>query len=114
MGLMLTISQVKSAYQLCLIIRTCGSSSTDRTNTYCVRPLAYFGHGYNYNVISVDWEKLAAAPWYNVAAEGTEVVGDKVARLVQYLVLKGLVTLDNVHIAGNVICSSLLMKNSPQ
>ena len=51
-------------------------------------------------MISVDWSKLAAAPWYNVAAKGTELVGDKVARLVQYLVSKGLVTLDQVHIAG--------------
>jgi len=61
----------------------------------------YFGHGFNYNVISVDWSKHAAAPWYDTAAQNAKVVGNKIARLIQYLISKGVVTIDKVHIAGH-------------
>jgi len=61
----------------------------------------YFRAGSNYNVVLLDWAPLAAAPWYDVAAGNTKLVGEKTGRLILYLVSRGYVTLDQVHFAGH-------------
>ncbi|XP_050738750.1 pancreatic triacylglycerol lipase-like [Eriocheir sinensis] len=38
-----------------------------------------------YNVISVDWESLAEGPWYPGAVQNTQVVGERTARLLEWL-----------------------------
>jgi hypothetical protein len=41
--------------------------------------IAYFRLNSDTNVIVVNWEKLAAAPWYDAAAANTKPVGQLVA-----------------------------------
>jgi len=55
----------------------------------------------NTNLILVDWESLAAAPWYNIAAEGTRLVGHKSAYLLHFLVSNGFTTADKIHFGGH-------------
>jgi len=55
----------------------------------------------NVNLILVDWQSLAAAPWYNIAAEGTPVVGEKSAFLLSWLVSNGYTTKDKIHFGGH-------------
>jgi len=54
----------------------------------------------NVNVIGVDWSKLAAAPWYDIAAGHTRVTGEKTAELIEWLVSEG-VPLSNIHVLGH-------------
>ncbi|XP_045101240.1 pancreatic triacylglycerol lipase-like [Portunus trituberculatus] len=39
----------------------------------------------SYNVISVDWEHLAESPWYPQAVLHTQLVGERTARLLEWL-----------------------------
>jgi len=55
----------------------------------------------NVNLILVDWKSLAAAPWYDVAAEGTRLVGQKTAYLLSFLVANGYTTADKIHFGGH-------------
>lgn len=55
----------------------------------------------NLNLIIVDWEALAAAPWYDVAASGTQLVGHKSAYLLDFLVSNGYTTADKIHALGH-------------
>lgn len=61
----------------------------------------YMTRSTNYNVISINWSVLSAAPWYETAAANTDFVGRYVSRLVQYLVSKGVTSLDRVHFIGH-------------
>jgi hypothetical protein len=61
----------------------------------------FFRGNKNVNIISIDWSDLAAAPWYERAAEATKLVGEKTGKLVNFLKAEGLVTLNNVHFAGH-------------
>jgi hypothetical protein len=55
----------------------------------------------NVNVVLVDWQSLAAAPWYDIAAEGTRLVGQKSAYLLSWLVRNGFTTKDKIHFGGH-------------
>jgi len=66
---------------------------------------AYFAANKNYNVIVINWEKIAASPWYDTAAAGTKLVGEKTGRLVLYLLARRVVTLDQVHVLGHSLGS---------
>jgi pimeloyl-ACP methyl ester carboxylesterase len=59
---------------------------------------AYLQRGY-YNVILVDWEELAAMPWYITAVRNCRVVGRYLARFLDYLDSRGIL-LSNVHVIG--------------
>lgn len=39
----------------------------------------------SYNVISVDWEHLAETPWYPQAVQHTQLVGERTARMLEWL-----------------------------
>lgn len=55
----------------------------------------------NVNLVLVQWRKLAAAPFYDVAAKNTKLVGERVAQLVTFLVENEFTTLSAVHLAGH-------------
>jgi len=55
----------------------------------------------NVNLVLVDWKSLAAAPWYNIAAEGTRLVGQKSAFLLSWLVSNGFTTKGKIHFGGH-------------
>ncbi|KDQ97822.1 Pancreatic lipase-related protein 2 [Zootermopsis nevadensis] len=59
---------------------------------------AYLDRGF-YNVILVDWNALAAFPWYFAAVQNCQVVGSYLARFLDYLDSKGF-ALTNVHVVG--------------
>ena len=40
----------------------------------------------DFNMFTVDWERLAMSPWYNTAAKNTKLVGRRTALLVEWLV----------------------------
>ncbi|XP_041968764.1 pancreatic lipase-related protein 2-like isoform X3 [Aricia agestis] len=52
------------------------------------------------NVITVDSSRLEAGPWYFTAADNTWYIGNFAARLVDYLVSRGL-KLSNTHFVGH-------------
>lgn len=54
----------------------------------------------NYNVILVDAKRLVAGPWYLTALQNTLPIGRYTARLIEYLVSKG-VNLSNIHLIGH-------------
>ena len=47
----------------------------------------------DYNLFTVDWERLAMSPWYNTAAKNTKLVGRRTALLVEWLVCATIVLL---------------------
>lgn len=53
-----------------------------------------------YNVILVNWAKLAGLPWYVTAVRNTRIVGPQVARLVEWLAARGAVSLPDLHVIG--------------
>ncbi|XP_043510132.1 pancreatic lipase-related protein 2 [Frieseomelitta varia] len=53
-----------------------------------------------YNLILVNWAKLAGLPWYVTAVRNTRTVGPQVARLVNWLDAQGAVSLANLHVIG--------------
>ncbi|KAG7209826.1 hypothetical protein KM043_011435 [Ampulex compressa] len=54
----------------------------------------------DYNLILVNWGKLAALPWYVTAVRNTRIVGPYVARFVSWLDAKGAVPLSRIHVIG--------------
>jgi len=67
----------------------------------------YINDGYptNVNVVLIDWGWLAAAPWYDVAAAGTKLVGQKTGHLLDFLVRNGYTTVDKIHVIGHSLGS---------
>jgi len=57
------------------------------------------------NVIFVNWEKLAGAPRYDTAAANCNPVGEYTARMVNFLVQKGVTSLDKIHFVGHSLGS---------
>jgi len=55
----------------------------------------------DYNIFTVDWQKLAESPWYNTASKNTKLVGQKTAQFLTWLVEDHGVEWDNVHILGS-------------
>ena len=47
----------------------------------------------DFNLFTVDWERLAMSPWYNTAAKNTKLVGRRTALLVEWLVCANIVLL---------------------
>jgi hypothetical protein len=78
------------------------SSSWDGGSAGAIRA-EYVEKGYpeSVNLVIVNWKSLAAAPWYEVAARGTELVGEKIAYLVHFLVQNQYTTLDKIHVFGH-------------
>ena len=62
----------------------------------------YITKGYptNVNLVVVEWSKLAA-PFYDVAAENSQLVGEKIGYLVNFLVASKFTTAQQVHLAGH-------------
>ncbi|CAL7933293.1 unnamed protein product [Xylocopa violacea] len=106
---------------------TCGTMlnisdpySLRRSNFDVTHPTVIFIHGYSnsitggsavairdvylkrgeYNLILVNWAKLAGLPWYVTAVRNTRTVGPQVARLVNWLAAQGAVSLANLHVIG--------------
>jgi len=77
-----------------------GGASGDIKNGYIKD-----GYPTNVNVVMIDWGWLAAAPWYDVAAGGTKLVGHKTAYLLDFLVRNGYTTPDKIHIVGHSLGS---------
>lgn len=59
----------------------------------------YLSRG-EYNVILVNWAKLAGLPWYVTAVRNTRIVGPQLARLVEWLAARGAVSLPDLHVIG--------------
>lgn len=53
-----------------------------------------------FNVIIVDWSKLAALPWYPEAVKNTVVVGSYIGQLLKWLEYKEAISLPDLHIIG--------------
>ena len=47
----------------------------------------------DFNMFTVDWERLAMSPWYNTAAKNTKLVGRRTALLVEWMVFDNTVLL---------------------
>lgn len=60
---------------------------------------AYLKRG-AYNIIVVDWGKLAALPWYITAVRNTKQVGHHVARFVKWLDNNNAVPMSMLHVIG--------------
>ncbi|XP_059470065.1 lipase member H-like isoform X2 [Neocloeon triangulifer] len=54
----------------------------------------------DYNFIAVDWQKLAAGPWYLSAANNVRPVGMALAQLIDRLVNIKAIRLDTLHLIG--------------
>jgi len=61
----------------------------------------YIASGRSFNVIAVDWGQYAGAPWYDTAAANTRGVGQYMARFVEWLISKGVTSVDKVHFIGH-------------
>jgi len=53
------------------------------------------------NVILVNWQALAVAPWYETAARNTRIVGTVTGRLIDFLIREGYTRLDLIHAIGH-------------
>jgi len=83
-----------------------GFSSSGSSGSAVTIKKAYIDGEYpNVNLIIVDWGSLAAAPWYDVAASGTQLVGQKGAYLLDFLVSNGYTTPDKIHALGHSLGS---------
>lgn len=60
----------------------------------------YFATG-NYNIFTVDWQKLAESPWYNTASKNTKLVGQKTAEFIDWLVTDMGIKWEDVHVLGS-------------
>jgi hypothetical protein len=60
---------------------------------------AYLRRGY-YNVILVDWSKLAVLPWYVTAVRNAKVLGPYLARVMSWLDAHKAVPLSKIHVIG--------------
>ncbi|KAK0080773.1 hypothetical protein PV325_013345 [Microctonus aethiopoides] len=54
----------------------------------------------DYNMILVDWKKLAAQHWYNVAAANSKLVGRHVAKFLNWLELENGINMKKIHVVG--------------
>jgi len=55
----------------------------------------------DYNVISVDWERLAGpSPWYGIAAANTRTVGARSGRFLKFLINEFGLNIDDIHVIG--------------
>lgn len=61
---------------------------------------AYFATD-NYNIFTVNWQKLAESPWYNTASKNTRLVGQKTAEFLVWLVESQGLNWSQVHILGS-------------
>ncbi|CAL8131410.1 unnamed protein product [Orchesella dallaii] len=69
---------------------------------------AGFGtRGEKVNLVFVNWADLAAAPWYERAANSVDPVGEYTARLINFLVAQGIATLDNTFFIGHSLGSHI-------
>ncbi|CAL8131408.1 unnamed protein product [Orchesella dallaii] len=57
------------------------------------------------NVVFINWSKLAAAPWYETAANNVEPVGLYTARLLNFLIQRGLTSVNLIHFIGHSLGS---------
>jgi pimeloyl-ACP methyl ester carboxylesterase len=66
----------------------------------CIFPLSAFLHRGDYNFIAVDWQKLAAGPWYLSASNNAVPVGKALAKLIDRLIAIKAIRLDTLHLIG--------------
>ncbi|ODN05025.1 Hepatic triacylglycerol lipase [Orchesella cincta] len=57
------------------------------------------------NVVFINWGKLAGAPWYETAANNVEPVGLYTARLLNFLIARGLTSVNLIHFIGHSLGS---------
>ncbi|XP_032670705.1 pancreatic lipase-related protein 2 isoform X2 [Odontomachus brunneus] len=74
------------------------SDSADGTGPITVRN-AYLRRG-PYNVILVDWARLAVLPWYITAVKNAKVVGSYLAYMMSWLDAQEAVPLSKIHVIG--------------
>ncbi|XP_025991246.2 hepatic triacylglycerol lipase [Solenopsis invicta] len=60
---------------------------------------AYLRRG-NYNVILIEWPKLAVLPWYITAVRNAKVVGPYIAHMLSWLDAQKAVSLSKIHVIG--------------
>ncbi|KAL7305252.1 hypothetical protein TKK_0002390 [Trichogramma kaykai] len=72
--------------------RSPGASGGSIRNAYLFRN--------DYNIILVDWSKLAAMPWYVKAVQNTRLVGSHIAQMLRWLESQGAFSLRRVHLIG--------------
>lgn len=60
---------------------------------------AYLRRG-SYNVILVDWARLAVLPWYITAVKNARVVGPYLAHMMSWLDAQKAVPLSKIHVIG--------------
>ncbi|XP_020284167.1 phospholipase A1 1-like isoform X2 [Pseudomyrmex gracilis] len=60
---------------------------------------AYLRRGH-FNVILVDWARLAVLPWYVTAVRNTRLIGPYIARMVSWLDKQKAVPLSKIHVIG--------------
>jgi len=62
---------------------------------------AYLKYGPEYNIISVDWRRLAGDHIYFNSAYNTRIVGERVGELIVFMKQNGFVsTYDDIHLIG--------------
>ncbi|OAD55345.1 Hepatic triacylglycerol lipase [Eufriesea mexicana] len=90
-------SNFNDRYPTVIFIHGYSESATGRS-AVTIRDV-YLKRG-EYNLILVNWAKLAGLPWYVTAVRNTRIVGPRVARLVNWLDAQGAVSLPNLHVIG--------------
>lgn len=66
----------------------------------------YMAQGKDINVITVDWQKFAEAPWYDTAAANTRPVGQWSGSLVDHLAnARKIININQVHFIGHSLGS---------
>ncbi|CAK9817304.1 Hepatic triacylglycerol lipase [Anthophora quadrimaculata] len=90
-------SNFNDRYPTVIFIHGYSASATDGSAA-AIRDV-YLKRG-EYNLIMVNWAKLAGLPWYVTAVRNTRTVGPQVARLVNWLNTLGAVSLANLHVIG--------------
>jgi len=82
-----------------------GFMSDYQSNINVLMREGYYRSSQYMNVIVVNWENLAAAPWYETAALNTKPVGAHVGVFVDFLVNSGYTTYSKVHFSGHSLGS---------
>lgn len=90
-------SNFNDRYPTVIFIHGYSESATGRS-AVAIRDV-YLSRG-EYNVILVNWAKLAGLPWYVTAVRNTRIVGPQLARLVEWLAARGAVSLPDLHVIG--------------
>jgi hypothetical protein len=78
-----------------------GSSSDGGSSSEIYETFIQSSYSTNINLVLIHWKAAAAAPWYDVAAGATKVVGEKTAYLINFLVSNGYTTADKVTVSGH-------------